>query len=280
MLPAHSPHGVPRLHLHDGPIDLIICGWGTPDAVARAYAAAQSVMGNMLDGLCRDLPLLRSQTPEPAQSATGRRMQDAVAPYRDAMFLTPMAAVAGAVAEQVLAAMTESARLARAFVNNGGDIALHLAPGERLVLGAVDRPDHPTLFGTAVITAAGGVRGVATSGWRGRSFSLGIADAVTVLAARAADADAAATVIANDVDLDLPSITRVSAHDLDPRSDLGARLVTRAVPALSASEIGTAIGRGVATARRLQAAGRIFAAALHVQGQTEVVEAPLSVAAK
>ena len=40
------------------------------------------------------------------------------------------------------------------------------------------------------------VRGVATSGWRGRSHSLGIADSVTVLAATAAMADAAATVIA------------------------------------------------------------------------------------
>ena len=45
------------------------------------------------------------------------------------------------------------------------------------------------------------MRGIATSGWRGRSFSLGIADAVTVLAATAAEADAAATVIANAVDL-------------------------------------------------------------------------------
>ena len=50
-------------------------------------------------------------------------------------------------------------------------------------IGLVDRPDRPGLFGTATIRADDPVRGIATSGWRGRSFSLGIADAVTVLAA-------------------------------------------------------------------------------------------------
>ena len=66
------------------------------------------------------------------------------------------------------------------------------------------------------------MRGIATSGWRGRSFSLGIADAVTVLADRAAAADAAATIIANAVDLPgHPAIVRVPACELAPDSDLG-----------------------------------------------------------
>ena len=74
------------------------------------------------------------------------------------------------------------------------------------------------------------VRGIATSGWRGRSFSLGIADAVTVLAATAAKADAAATIIANAVDLpNHAAITRVPAREIAPDNDLGERLVTRAV---------------------------------------------------
>ena len=96
-----------------------------------------------------------------------------------------MAAVAGSVAEEVLEAMLAAAALSRAFVNNGGDIALHLAPGTAYEIGLVDRPDRPSLFSTARIAAADPVRGIATSGWRGRSFSLGIADAVTVLAERA-----------------------------------------------------------------------------------------------
>ena len=144
-----------------------------------------------------------------------RRMCAAVAPYCERIFITPMAAVAGAVAEEILGTMTSAANLSRAYVNNGGDIALHLASGEILVAGMVERPDRPSLFGTAMLDSSQPVRGIATSGWRGRSFSLGIADAVTVLADRAAVADAAATVIANAVDLPgHPSVVRVRACDL------------------------------------------------------------------
>ena len=140
-------------------------------------------------------------------------MMAAVAPYCERTFITPMAAVAGAVAEEILNAMTAAAELSRAYVNNGGDIALHLAPGEHFVAGMVERPDRPSLFGTATLDWAQPVRGIATSGWRGRSFSLGIADAVTVLADRAAMADAAATIIANAVDLPgHPAIVRVPAR--------------------------------------------------------------------
>ena len=53
-------------------------------------------------------------------------MHAAVLPYAAEHFITPMAAVAGAVAEEVLGAMMRAAELERAYVNNGGDIALHL----------------------------------------------------------------------------------------------------------------------------------------------------------
>ena len=80
------------------------------------------------------------------------------------------------------------------------------------------------------------MRGVATSGWRGRSFSLGIADAVTVFAGTAAVADAAATLIANAVDLPgHPAFARAPARRCDPQSDLGERLVTVDVGPLARS---------------------------------------------
>ena len=134
-----------------------------------------------------------------------------------------MAAVAGAVAEAVLAAMTAAAALDRAYVNNGGDIALHLANGQRYTVGMVERPDRPSLFGSFEISAAVPIRGIATSGWRGRSFSLGIADAVTALAETASKADAAATMIANAVDIPgHAAIVRVPACQIAPDSDLFA----------------------------------------------------------
>jgi hypothetical protein len=189
-----------------------------------------------------------------------------------------MAAVAGAVADHVLAAMTAAAQLTRAYVNDGGDIALHLAPGESFACGMVAEVKDPRLNGRAVITAETPVRGIATSGRAtlgqgGRSFSLGIADAVTVFARSAAAADVAATLIANAVDLPgHPGVRRQPAREIDPESDLGGRLVTTGVGPLSPEEIEAALARGLAAARAMQADGLIEAAVLFLRGEAEVVE--------
>jgi ApbE superfamily uncharacterized protein (UPF0280 family) len=264
-----------RLHLNDGPIDLIIGAFGAPSAVKAAYAAATRRFNTILDELCEELPLLRSKvlpsSPLP-HGPTARRMDAAVRPFAEDCFITRMAAVAGAVADEILAAMLSAAQLERAYVNNGGDIAVHLAAGQSFAIGMVDRPDRPGLFGQARISAGDAIGGIATSGRHGRSFSLGIADAVTILATNAAAADAAATVIANAVDLpDHPNVTRVPGNDLDPQSDLGARLVTREVGPLSPDEIAQALSRGEAEARRLLLADHIGAAALHLRGRSGVV---------
>jgi ApbE superfamily uncharacterized protein (UPF0280 family) len=266
-----------RLHLHDGPIDLIVEAFGPASEMEIAYDAAASRFVAVLDELCGELTFLRQPCrPEGEwpQGAVARRMTAAVMPYASKYFITPMAAVAGAVAEEILAVMTSSAHLSRAYVNDGGDIALHVAPGEQFVIGMVERPDRPSLFGTTTITAADPVRGIATSGWRGRSFSLGIADAVTVLADRATAADAAATIIANAVDLPgHPSIMRVRACELDPDSDLGDRLVTQTVGTLTPKETNIALENGMRTAHLLLGLGLIRSAALNLQGQTRVVGA-------
>lgn len=198
-------------------------------------------------------------------------MEAAVAPFAGRWFITPMAAVAGAAAEEILEAMIADTPLKRAYVNNGGDIALFLAPEEKFRVGMVERPDRFSLFGTATISAADPVRGIATSGWRGRSFSLGIADAVTVLADRASFADAAATIVANAVDLPgHPAIERVPANSIQPDTDLGDRLVTCAVGHLPVRDAASALTRGASVAEELIAGGLIRAAALCLQGQTRV----------
>ena len=185
-----------------------------------------------------------------------------------------MAAVAGSVAEEILAAMLQNAQLARAYVNNGGDIALQLDEAEHFTLGLADRPDAPGLLRTMIIHADDPTRGIATSGRHGRSFSLGIADAVTVLARTASQADAAATIVANAVDLaGHPAIVRCPARDVQPDSDLGARLVTREVGDLSKDEIDAALEAGAITARKLLADGLIESAALRLEGEMIVVGA-------
>jgi hypothetical protein len=273
---ARLPDGR-RLHLQDGPIDLIVEARGSEANVRTAYGAAVQRFTGLLDELCEELPLLR-QAADPARcllrGTVARRMHDAVAPFASQHFITPMAAVAGSVAEEILGAMLQSALLEQAYVNNGGDIALHLADGEHFTVGLAERPDAPALMRTMVVHADDPSRGVATSGRHGRSFSLGIADAVTVLARTASQADAAATIIANAVDLPgHPAIVRYPAHDLQPDSDLGARLVTRGVGELSADEIEAALESGAACARKLLAAGLIDGAALRLRGEMITVAA-------
>ena len=275
-----------RLHLHDGPIDLIVEAFGDPGEILIAYEAAAKRFVSVLDELCDELPLLRQPATRDSSlphRPIARRMMLAVKPYAEVTFITPMAAVAGAVAEDILLSMTRAADLARAYVNNGGDIALHLNPGERLIAGAAETAESiagdvgvlagsgQQLFATTTIDSEMPVRGIATSGWSGRSFSLGIADAVTVLAKTAAMADAAATIIANAVDLPgHPSVIRVPATELAPDSDLGTRFVTQHVGHLSAKEIDSALDAGSVVAESLAFRGLIHSAALHLQGQTRI----------
>jgi uncharacterized protein len=267
-----------RLHLNDGPIDLILEATGTRAAVQCAYEAAAGRFVTILDELCAELPLLRtraSAASPPPGGSIARAMAAAVAPFCEDNFITPMAAVAGAVAEAVLVAITTAAELDRAYVNDGGDIALFLAQGQRYTIGMVERPDRPSLFGSFELSAAIPVRGVATSGWRGRSFSLGIADAVTVLAKTASKADAAATIIANAVDLPgQPAIVRVPACEISPDSDLKELRVTRSVGSLSRREIAQALEAGQVVGHQLQREGLIYAAALSLQGSVRVVSPP------
>jgi ApbE superfamily uncharacterized protein (UPF0280 family) len=261
-----------RLHLQDGPIDLIVACEGSAADMRAAYTAAARRFTGLLDELCAELTELR-QAADPSacrlKGVVARRMHAAVAPFAADHFITPMAAVAGSVAEEILGAMLHAAPLDRAYVNNGGDIALHLAAGKQFSVGLMDRPDRDGVMQTLVIEADDAARGIATSGRHGRSFSLGIADAVTVLARTASQADAAATIIANAVDLPgHPSIVRRPANELQVDSDLGERLVTRDVGQLSYSEIERALEAGAACARNLLAAGLIEGASLRLLGET------------
>jgi len=269
-----------RLHMQDGPIDVIVHAFGERREIELAYRAAARRFVGVLDELCSELGYLRQPACESGSLPSGmvaRRMVAAVRPYAADTFITPMAAVAGSVAEEILESMVSVAKPSRAHVNDGGDIALHLAPGEKFVVGMVERPDQASLFGTTTILSRDSIRGIATSGWRGRSFSLGIADAVTVLADTAAMADAAATVVANAVDLPgHPKVERIQARELAPDSDLGERMVTQAVGELSHDEILAALEAGVRMAERLRGSRLIHAAALNLQGQTRVIGADCS----
>jgi ApbE superfamily uncharacterized protein (UPF0280 family) len=267
-----------RWHFSHGPIDLIIGADGDEAAINTAVERAWHRFQTVLMELVGELKLLRSPVQDAAfvRGPVARRMVEACWPHRE-QFITPMAAVAGAVAQELIGFFAEEASITRAYVNNGGDIALHLAPGQRYRvglyadLGRVERRAASGLDGDFEVTAEMQTRGVATSGWRGRSFSLGVADSVTVLAATAAQADAAATMIANSVNVDDPAIQRQPANALKDDTDLGERLVTVNVGRLSEDRIAAALQSGEAHAQRLQSAGIVQGAVLWLQGRVCVV---------
>lgn len=235
-----------RVHLQDGPIDLLLRAEG-PGREAAERAALSSFDG-LLATLVEELPALRRPVGGTLPKVSGpvaRRMVAAVAPFAG-RFVTPMAAVAGAVSDHLLAAMLDAAPdLTRAWVNDGGDIAFHLAPGQSFDVGLVAELEAPALAGTATVRHGDPVGGVATSGRGGRSFSLGIADAVTVMAPDAASADVAATLIANAVDLpEHPAIRRGPACEEDPDSDLGTLPVVLDIGDLADSDVDAALEAG------------------------------------
>jgi ApbE superfamily uncharacterized protein (UPF0280 family) len=279
VLPGHDAS--PRWHFQHGPIDLVIAAEGDAAAVAAAHEAAWRRFESVLPELVAELRALRRPIagPCPLQGAIARRMWWACHPFH-AQFITPMAAVAGAVAQELIALYARDG-MHRAWVNNGGDIALHLAPGASVRVGlfadlARFDPIAASLRTDAdfVVDSTLPVRGIATSGWRGRSFSLGIADSVTVLARSAAQADAAATVIANAVNVQDARIERRPANQIKDDTDLGDIEVTVNVPPLEPAWVERALQAGQRRARELQRAGLIHAAMLVCQDRFVSVEAP------
>jgi len=270
-----------RLHLQHGPIDLILHVDASEEIRKRLYSAAKKRFSTVLQELVVEMDLLKhpwsADLPDP-KGGIAQKMCFAV--RGSDIFVTPMAAVAGAVADEVLEAMLNEAKntdpcleeIQRMYVNNGGDIAFWLNAGESFSIGVVDNPGIPELNARVSLAYESPVRGIATSGWRGRSQSLGIADAVTVLAGSAATADAAATLIANDVNVYYPGILKRPASEVKDESDLGMLPVTVDVPPLPVDQISEALKRGAQTAGNFIRTGKIEAAYLSLQKQTLVVE--------
>lgn len=296
MSPQRASLDDGRLHFQHGPIDLVIGADGDPAALTAAHEAAWARFEVLLPELETELRALHQPVrgPCPLQSVVARRMWLACRPFHS-LFITPMAAVAGSVAQEIVRSYDRPG-ISRAWVNNGGDIALYLAPGTSVKVGLftdLARFDAAHLVGPSnglagtpalpprlpidadfEVRADSPVRGIATSGWRGRSFSLGIADSVTVLARTAAMADAASTMIANAVDVDDPCIARRPANEVKVRTDLGDIAVTVDVPPLGADLVDRALQTGLRRARQLQREGLIHAAVLVCQRQFAYVDAP------
>lgn len=266
-----------RLHLQHGPIDLVIEAEGEPSECKLAFKQALDSFNDVLTTLVSELPVLRSPVNISEHNASAvhgevaKRMVSAVLPH-SATYVTPMAAVAGSVADHVLAAMKKQRLLHRAFVNNGGDIALHLSESASYKVGLVSNLQTAQQQASVTLRNEDPVRGLATSGWQGRSHSLGVADAVTVLAENAASADVAATLIANAVNLpDSNKVTREPAQSLMPDSDLQQLLVTTDVMPLTDAEKEQAISAGLRLATQMKQNALVHGVCINVQGQQQTL---------
>ena len=238
----------------------------------NAFFAAQKRFDTVLGSLVEELDDLRqpmtAETPVP-EGAVAKRMHEAVLPFCSS-FLTRMICVAGAVADETLEAITQITPLERAYVNNGGDIALYLSPGATFDTAIMSHDNQ--ILSMLRLGYDDGVGGIATSGRHGRSQSLGIADAVTVLAHDAATADVAATLIANAVDLPGHSvIRRQPATRINPDSDLGGQLIVADCGPLTETEKGMALDRGLAVAPGMIDNGQIIGVAMFLQGRNRTL---------
>jgi hypothetical protein len=183
----------------------------------------------------------------------------------DPATLTPMAAVAGAVAEEVRDFL-KGEGLEFLSVNNGGDIAVCNYRLKPVAVGIGDiRRGGPSPYLLRIQGLA--EFGVATSGFGGRSFTLGMADMVSVVARSAPLADAAATVICNHTNVEHESVVRRKAAEIDPSTDIPEEMVTVRVGELSAQAVREALSKGKEAAERLKSEGRIHDAVIVLKGE-------------
>ncbi len=185
--------------------------------------------------------------------------------------LTPMAAVAGTIADAV-ADFLEDRGLTKIVVNNGGDVAIRLRQGEAASVGIRPDVNSGELTYRITIIPETGIRGVCTSGLGGRSFTRGTASAATVFASRAAIADAAASAVANATYIESPAVRRCPAETIDPNTDLKGVDITTAVGDLTSGEIDRALKQGIRRAEELVDRHVITGACVAVKGRMEFTQ--------
>lgn len=252
-----------------GPVSMVVSairdGAGDTELCRSAFG--------VIDGCLKELrPVLEILRRYPGKVNPGELrglpevMARAVIATGDA-WLTPMAAVAGSISDAV-ADYLYSQGAEKVTANNGGDIAVRLAPGQSLNLGVVCDLSRGTVDRAVRLTHESTVGGVATSGLGGRSLTTGIASGVTVFAGRCAQADALATLLADRSYIDSPAVHTVLAAELDPDSDIADQRVVVAVDSLTGEERERALGQVLAEAERQYAGGSLMACIATVQGKT------------
>lgn len=264
-----------RVFVDYGPVSMVITARRQGSPFPALAEAAFPLIESSLAEISAALPVLRQ--PSGTGNFSGleglpRVMAEAVLAAGEAT-LTPMAAVAGtvadAVADWIFARGADSVA-----VNNGGDVALRLGPGQQMRMGILPELDGRI---TQVVTlrAEDGIGGVCTSGLGGRSLTRGIASAVTVFSGRCAVADACATHLANCSYVASPRVHTCLAGELEPQSDIAGLRVVRQVEPLEEAELRQGLEQVRREAQRQTERGNLLYAAADIQGRRLWVPEPL-----
>ncbi len=185
--------------------------------------------------------------------------------------LTPMAAVAGTIADAVADFLVQRG-MTRVVVNNGGDIAIRLEGEASVTIGIKDRVNDRDITGNVTLDSSNPTWGVATSGLGGRSFTRGIASAVTVIAKNASVADAAATSVANHSFIEHEQVIQQRAKDLDPQTDIPNALVTTKAGPLPVEKRDLGLVQALQRAEELVAQDLIYGAFVAIQGKNGMTD--------
>jgi hypothetical protein len=257
-----------------GPMSMMIHAFerGRPLVHLAQEGARQAI--KVLEDLAKFLPLIKKKA---QQIELDERFPDVVWRMVEATQrmgepdLTPLAAVAGAASDVVADSMIQLGGT-KIIVDNGGDIAIRLTEGEMVRVGVKTEINAKNPTYVIAIDASTGIGGVATSGLGGRSFTKGIASAVTILSASASLSDAAATVVGNFTNVDDPAITRALAEKIYPETDIAGEWVTIGVGDLSPEKIEEALNHGLLMADSLCGKGLIKGALIALKKRVVFTE--------
>ncbi len=256
-----------------GPMRLVISAFvGKNPQPEMNRLAAKKAFDYLADVARVKSSLMRPQkeTDPCPTTSPARKMLESVRLLGDTS-LTPMAAVAGTIADEV-ADFLFSRGMTRVIINNGGDIAVRLMAPASVRVGLRENVESPDFIYSVRLTVPpekeGAAFGVATSGLGGRSLTRGIASAATVIAGTASLADAAATAVSNAGFVKAPGVVQRPAETIDPQTDIPGMMVTVEAKDLGRKARSQSLSRSLELAEALVEKGIVLGAFVAVDGKS------------
>lgn len=262
-----------RVFIDYGPVSMTISVLHAGKMNSALALEAFPLIKSLLAELGRVLPEVKkypSELKREKLSGVARLMADAVVATSDP-YLTPMAAVAGSISQLVVEDLKRKGA-EKVVVNNGGDIALFLQADEKLTIGVVDDISALSIGHRVCLSSEMKIGGVCTSGLGGRSFTTGIASAVTVFSEHCSDADALATLLAGRSLIVSDKVHTIIAAELDPDSDIADQEVVIGLDVLTEEEKSMSLRQIMRESKVQYERGGLRAVLATVQGTNAVFD--------